>query len=131
MKTKTAPTTGNAKKRPAAIEITASVFRLAKQYNRDPHDLAEELLRAGCRALDDATAEDTDCVSDFGKSSILLMAMSHSWDLLHGLTITGVIEAMEVREIKRCEQEAHDCEQTFQEVVRERMLSNASLGELA
>ena len=111
----------------ATIQIPASVFRLAKQLDRDPVALATEIMRAGIEALDDGIADQP--IEIFNPVCFIAQVVGYSH--FREFTVTGWIERMSPELLADCQKEAEDCDQPLQEVVRERCLRGADLKMLA
>lgn len=132
MNTRTAktPKAKAAKRGPAAsngtIPITPSIYRLAKQLEKDPEKLARRILEAGIEAIDNAIGND--CAPDF--DPIIFFAGQANRSYRHRWTITGLIESLDPEELADCQKEAEDCGQPLQEIVQERAFRNVNMIEL-
>lgn len=112
---------------PAEIKIPTAVYRLAKQLDRDPGELARDIMQAGVEALDDGLANQPKEIF----SPVSFVAQIVGYSHFSEFTITGWIDRMTPEARADCEKEAEDCDQTLQEIVRERCRRGVNLKELA
>lgn len=110
-----------------AIEIPASVYRLAKQFDRDPQALAKEIMQAGIHAIDDGLASS----SKEPFASPCFVSVDAGYTNHPEFTITSMIERMSPELLADCQKEADECFQTLQEIVRERSQRGVDLKQLA
>lgn len=111
----------------SSISIPGSVHRLAKQLNRDPRTLAAEIMQAGIEALDNGIADQP--IETFDPVCFVAQVVGYSH--FKEFTITGWIERMSPELRADCEQEASECDQPLQQIVRERIQRGGNLKLLA
>lgn len=115
----------SSRKPPLVIDVPAAVYRLAEQLGVEPQKLANDILMAGIRAMDNALAGGPTVDLDFNPP--FFEAKVAEFNLEHDLTITGIIDRMNPEKLEGSKMEARASNQTLQEIVRERAVFGVNL----
>lgn len=107
--------------------ITPAVYRLARQFNRQPDELAAELLDRACIAIEDAVGNNC----DIGDGKQMVLAAVHTkYRITRRFTITGMLDAMPPDELAEYQSEANAEDQPIQRIVAEYARFNIDLENL-
>jgi len=98
-----------------ATANAASLARLAKQFKRDPEELAAQIMRAGIQAIDDA--EGNNCRFDIDPP--YFSAGVADYGINHTYTISGILERMAAEELAELQESADEDGVALQWVIRQ------------
>jgi hypothetical protein len=102
-------------------------LRIAKQFNRDPKELANELVTEAMLAIDDTLADNCDVG---GNGRFALSCVSRDREPIFALTISGLMEALPPTMIAQFTKESKKEGLPVQCILKERLKEAATLDEL-